>query len=422
MTGFGPALAGQASNEVYLDTAAMMLYPADIDAAGIGTMCRVSPTQYLAERDESAGMEFALGTRRDDEGKEIAAELVADGKMVSFREMASNSDCSLEGFEPSEHYSAVVSTVMEQERRRGARDLFDFMADESTYTDENYSEVSEYEELVSPDLGDESDLNLMWVLDEDDDRAYWQTLRLTVRVDRLVGQVEIFSPANSDREPSLDPIFELGETLVERMEDALDAKKSPASTLPRLVDPSDADTGALEQWNTDSYFVFDGSAVLFPWTTAESLQRQQDEIQNQEVHSTFSRTYSYMLESGDELEITLRHVQHSNADAAEAAFTSTVEQFEGIDPDEGLEVVDLDGDLGDQRWAAYTTTDAITGTEANVYVGLVLAGDEVIRVYILSETAVPDLESFETLMEFQGECISSRTGCDGPLDVADVLG
>jgi hypothetical protein len=422
MTGSGPAFAAQDSSDVFLDTAAMMLYPADIDAAGIGTMCIQLNTTHLAERDESAGMEFALGTRRDDEGKEIAAELVADGKMVSLREMISNGECSLEGFEPSEDYYAVVSTVMEQERRGGARDVFDFVADESTYTDENYNEVSEYEDLESPDLGDESDLNLKWVLDEDDDRAYWQALRLTVRVDRLVGQVLITSTRNTHREPSLDPIIELGERMVERMEDALNAKKSPASTLPRLVDPSDADPGALDWGIADSYYVFDGSAALFPWTTTESLQSRHDEIQNQEVHSNFTRLYSYTLESGDEFEITLRHVQYASADAAEAAFEYKVEQFEGIDPDEGWDIVDLDGDLGDEHWAAYITTDEWTGTEANLYVGVVLAGDKVIQMYFLSETVVPDLESFETLMEFQGECISSRSGCDGPLDVADVFG
>jgi hypothetical protein len=417
-----PGLVAQDSSAVFLDTAAMMLYPADIEGAGIATMCRQSPTLYLAERDKSVEMEAALGTRRDDEGKEIVAELVADGKMVSYTETGNNGDCSLEGFEPSEDYFAVVSTVMEQEHRRGARDLFDFVADESTYSDENISEVSEYEDLESPDLGDESDLNLRWVLDEDDDRAYWQALTLTVRVDRLVGQVLITSTRSSDREPSLDPIIDLGETLVERMEDGLDAEKTPSSSLLRLFASSDADPGSLTWATAESYSVFDGSTVLYPWTTAESLQTQQDEIQSQEVHSNFSRRYSYMLESGDEFEISFRHVQYADADAAEADFQARVTRLEDSIPEENLEIVDLDGGLGDESWAIYATTDRITGTEANLYLGMVLTGDVVIFITIASETIEPELGSFEPLMEFQDECISSRTGCDGPFDVADVFG
>jgi hypothetical protein len=53
---------------------------------------------------------------------------------------------------------------------------------------------------------------------------------------------------------------------------------------------------------------------------------------------------------------------------------------------------------------------------------MVLTGDVVIFITIASETIEPELGSFEPLMEFQDECISSRTGCDGPFDVADVFG
>jgi hypothetical protein len=412
-----PGLAAQGSNEVYLDTAAMMLYPIDIEDAGLGDVCVNEHVHFLAENAEQEDMETFLWFDRVPQVHEDLTELVGDGDMVSVTSMTSNQSCEFAGDSPEGDFYTIQSSVLQQERRSGARKLFDLVADESQYMGD--PEDSEWEVLDAPDLGDESDLDLRWSLEEGERVAFTEAV-LTVRVDRLVGQIRFVSNGTDSGEPNLDSMLDAGEVFAERMEEGLKSTRMPASTVLRLVDLDENEDTSLTNVSIDHYPVFNGEMTRYGLTTDEDMESGRESIEERGNSVRFVRDHVYQVDGELAGYVLLGYYQYGSDDAAADDLDSRLDSFMGANPDVETEVLDLE--WGDGTLALVATAPNEEGGTDIWYHGYLVVGDEMAYVQVISFGGQTELEMFETLMDFQASYMESTTGCDGPIPVAEIFG
>ena len=415
--GAWPAHMAQAADPGRLDTAAMVLYPADIDELGLGETCVASIMQFRAEMGEQEKQKAFITFNRVPRVEDEIDDLVGDGDMVSIFSMTNNQECEyLEGERNGDFYT-IQTAVLEQQRRSGARTLFDLMSDDSVL--QNDPDAAEWESMDAPELGDEADLDVKWNLHEGE-RDYFSEVVLTVRVDRLVGQVNLVSNGTGPVEPDIDPILEAGEILAERMEEGLKAKRMPANTLLWLADLDDEDGTLLSPLNPEYYVVYGGVPTFSVNTTANDLDVASQAAEDRGLVSRYTRNLVYEVNGELTGYVEVGYYQYHDARAAEDDLDARLAILTDANPDSEFDQLDLE--WGDGSLALMATAENEDGGTDIWYHGYLLIDDEMAYVQVISFAGETDVEVFELLMEQQESCMESRTGCEDPIPAEDVFG
>jgi hypothetical protein len=280
-------------------------------------------------------------------------------------------------------------------------------------------EDTEWEGLDAPDLGDESDLDLRWSLDEGERVAFTEAV-LTVRVDRLVGQIRFVSNGTNSGEPDLDSMLDAGEVFAERMEEGLKSTRMPASTVLRLVDLDENEDTSLTNVSIDHYPVFNGEMTRYGLTTDEDMESGRESIEERGNSVRFVRDHVYQVDGELAGYVLLGYYRYGSDDAAADDLDARLDSFIGANPDVETEVLDLE--WGDGTLALVATAPNEEGGTDIWYHGYLVVGDEMAYVQVISFGGETELEMFETLMDFEASCMESTTGCDGPIPVAEIFG
>ncbi len=413
--GMGPGLGAQAVGTGYVDTAAMMLFPHDMETAGLGPMCRGDYAHSHAERGEQADIDRLISYERTPEVQDEIADLVHDGGIISLTRTMIHQTCTFDDRPARNGVSTARVTVLEQDRRRDARDVFDLIADIDSLV--YWLSESEVAEVDVPKMGDEAELSVRWET-ENGERGDFAVVYLTVRVDTVVGQIEFENDGTSRGEPDLDPMIELGELFVERIEDGLDARRTPAGATVRILDLDDDDATVVTNLRYDHYLEFDGQRVRFSETTDEEFASLSESVQDRGKVSLFWRDYNYHVDGEHVGYVEFNFNTYVDEDSAEADIEGRVERLTNNNP--GLEIEELDLEWGDHSLVLEVSMDG--DQIRHGFIGYIVIGDEMAYVQVITMSEETDLESFEYVMNQQESCMESRTGCDGPIAMSEVFG
>jgi hypothetical protein len=316
---------------------------------------------------------------------------------------------------PDDSLAAVVaiSLVTEYEDEAGAEEGFDLPPVED----------GEPEEIDAPEVGDESRL----IQIEDGQSTTGQrytSLNLTFRLDNLVGSVVIFFYEDSGYEPvSVEAMADSAETLIDRIETALDGDTTPNLSL-QIVRP-DRDPSIAWFDRHEVYIARDGELIprvnltddLFDGTTEFNESTGViDDYLYESYFVEYDDSDAITLDASYLVHVTTFESERDAADYPEAVIEDYAPEFNYYQDVEILEtspasVGEINGfsyrlDVGEDR--------IIRGYRLFLQVGTTVISIEVDGNHEI------ELNDVIMLLEAQASCAEDSSMCD-PLPMIDIV-